>query len=81
LTGELVSAIGGTTLNNNEASIFDVAGLSSIDVGFRNGNSGSGIGVALALPIPEPATAALLLFGLMLLSRRASGGGRGWNEP
>jgi hypothetical protein len=56
-------------LNDNEASIFDGSGLSSLDVDFRNGNANSGIGLGLALPIPEPGTARLPAFGLISLAR------------
>jgi hypothetical protein len=37
--------------NANEASVFDVSGLSVIDVHRAGGNTSSGIGVAIALPI------------------------------
>ena len=37
--------------NANEASVFDVSGLSVIDVHRAGGNTNSGIGVAIALPI------------------------------
>jgi len=52
-TGDLITA--GSTpggLNNREASIFDVSGLSSVQVSFMNGSYGSGIIVAIALPVP-----------------------------
>jgi hypothetical protein len=37
--------------NANEASVFDVSGLSVIDVHRTGGNTNSGVGVAIALPI------------------------------
>ena len=52
-TGDLITAgsvSGG--LNNCEASIFDVSGLSSVQVSFMNGSYGSGVIVAIALPVP-----------------------------
>jgi hypothetical protein len=71
LTGELVAVRPNASgLNDNEASVFDVSGLSSRDVGFRNGNANSGIGLALALPVPEPGSAALVAFGLGSLALR-----------
>ena len=69
LTGELVSAGGAPGgINNVEASIFDVSGASSIQVGWRNGGTPSGIAVAIAIPVPEPSSLLLSALGLGLMA-------------
>ncbi len=64
-TGTL-SHSGGST-NEFEASVFDVSGLSAIDVDFVNGLGSAGL-IAIALPIPEPAPVPAVgsVGGLML---------------
>jgi phosphotransferase system glucose/maltose/N-acetylglucosamine-specific IIC component len=71
VTGELVATTTPGQVNSAEASVFDVAGLTSFQVDFRNGNNSSTVVVAVALPIPEPSTLTLTLLGTLFLAMRA----------
>ena len=71
LTGELVATTLSGQLNNGEASIFDLGGLTSIQVDVRGGNNSSTVALAIALPIPEPGTLTLTLVGITGLAIRA----------
>ncbi|MGI9431013.1 MAG: hypothetical protein ACR2PQ_02310 [Myxococcota bacterium] len=67
--GELAFTAGGDD-NDSEVSIFDLSGVTSIQVDFRNGMLGSGIRAAVALPteVPEPGPVGLLLVGSAVLA-------------
>ena len=78
ITGTL-TAITAEIPNDNEASIFDLSGLTSFNVDFDGGGLGSGVFFAIALPIPIPP--AVMLFssaiGLLVFSSRRSSRLRG----
>ncbi len=62
-TGTLSHSAGST--NVFEASVFDVSGLSTIDVDFVNGLGSAGL-IAIALPVPTPVPALGPVGGLTL---------------
>lgn len=51
--------------NDSEATVFDVSGLSTLDVDFSGGSLGSGSFIAIALPVQVPMLAPLGLFALV----------------
>lgn len=69
LTGVLITA--GTApggMNDGEVSIFDLSGLSSLQVSFENGLLNSGSNIAIAMPVPLPGSHLLLISALGLLT-------------
>ncbi|MCA8967021.1 MAG: PEP-CTERM sorting domain-containing protein [Planctomycetes bacterium] len=82
LLGILASTAGPTGLNDREVSIFDISGISSLQIDFAGGALDSGVFAAIALPdpgatVPEPGTLLLLAFGTgaaAAMSRRRRNG-------
>ncbi|MFT5695334.1 MAG: hypothetical protein ACI9QQ_001309 [Myxococcota bacterium] len=73
MTGELVGtgAVGNNNPNNSEATVFDVSGLSAIQVSYDNGINNTGVAVGILFPPPPPVPAfssplvVIFLFGLL----------------
>jgi hypothetical protein len=70
-TGKLVAV----ATNSNEASVFDLSGVTSLKVNFAGGNFGSGVAIAISgiSAIPEPTSSFALpavCFSGLLLNRR-----------